>query len=80
MPNTLRGNIIQTLDGAIGNLEWALDKVAKVGVTNVEGNKYYEDNNIPLPELNQTILEGLALADENISNAIKVLEGLKQIV
>jgi hypothetical protein len=80
MPNTKRGDYRQQLERAVGNVEWCLDKVAQLGTQFTESNKYYSDNNLELPELNQAIITGLELATEYCDNLIAVLQKLHEII
>lgn len=77
MPNTKRGDYRQKIDGAIGNIEWCLDKIAYLGTEFTESNKYYTENNLELPELNKALLMGLEIATEQCDNLITVLKQIR---
>ena len=59
MPKSQRDVNKRDLDAAIGNIDWCSDKVLRIGQQLLQGVDYYNENNIPIPELNQMLIEGI---------------------
>lgn len=72
MPKSKRDTAKRDLDAAINNINWSDDKLLNIGMDLIKSVEYYEENEIPTPEQNSLLLEGVDTAIE-LSQQVKTI-------
>lgn len=80
MPKSERQTNQRYMEDAVNNVNWAIDKVAQLGMKMLEANKYYQENNLPVPEANQIIIQGLETATETATLLIEIFNNIKDMI